>query len=83
MGAIEAGMQFFNPCTIDIESDHRGARAGERHRHGKSDIAETNYRYIASRCQNIPLLVLVSDGGSRKSASVLWIEVANAPGAGE
>jgi hypothetical protein len=71
MGAIEAGMQLLNPCTINIESDHRGARAGERHRHGKPDIAQTNYRYIASWCQTIPLLVLVSGGMSPKSVSDL------------
>src|SRR5262249_35313369 len=48
MRAVEAGMQLFNPCTIDIESEHRGARASERHRHGKPDIAKANHRNASS-----------------------------------
>jgi hypothetical protein len=72
-------MQLFDPCTIDIESDHRRAGTGERYRHGQSNIAQAYYRNIASRCQNIPLVLLVSGFGvSRKSVSTLRIGIADA-----
>jgi hypothetical protein len=65
-------MQLLDPLLVDVEAHDREAGAGERDRYRKSDVTETDYRNIASRCQNIPLLVWLSGFEvSRKSVSAL------------
>src|SRR5690242_14326803 len=76
MRAVEPTLQLFNPAAIDVEPDHPCAGAGERYRHRKPDIAETDDRDAASWRQNTSLLALVC--GLAKGGSDLWITGANA-----
>lgn len=41
-GSIVAPAQCFDAAMIDVVTDHRHARAGECHRHGQADVAETD-----------------------------------------
>ena len=45
--AIEAGAQFLDTYAVDVETDHRDARACKGDRHRQADIAEPDDRELA------------------------------------
>ena len=45
---VMASPELAHPFGIDVEADHRSARAPEGNRHGQADIAEPDDRDLAS-----------------------------------
>ncbi len=45
--AIDAGAQFVDPFSVEVEADRRSAGSRKRHRHGQADIAKPDHGNLA------------------------------------
>src|SRR5438093_6690815 len=65
LGAVTPSLQLGDSSCVNIEANHRHARAGESDRHWQSNIAESDHRNISSvRHSILPAMVPLWPGGS-------------------
>ena len=84
---IMAGAQLFDALAVDVETDHRGARAGESDRDRQADIAEADHSDFAFVWQKPPLESLVAailypldqGGGNRQCVAFARPPIAESP----